>query len=112
MPGMSGLDVCEALKADPALASVPVVFATSHDPATLLQVTAFRKGASDFVTKPLIEAQLTARVRAHLRTKLQIEDLPEDALILPMSAVYLTAQPPGPAGRWLIERLRQCPSIT
>jgi DNA-binding transcriptional LysR family regulator len=44
--------------------------------------------------------------------KLQIEDLPEDALILPMSAVYLTAQPPGPAGRWLIERLRQCPSIT
>jgi DNA-binding transcriptional LysR family regulator len=44
--------------------------------------------------------------------KLQIEDLSEDALILPMSAVYLTAQPPGPAGRWLIERLRQCPSIT
>jgi DNA-binding transcriptional LysR family regulator len=44
--------------------------------------------------------------------KLQIEDLPDDALILPMSAVYLTAQPPGPAGRWLIERLRQCPAIT
>jgi DNA-binding transcriptional LysR family regulator len=40
--------------------------------------------------------------------KLQIEDLPDDALILSMSAVYLTAQPPGPAGRWLIERLRQC----
>jgi DNA-binding transcriptional LysR family regulator len=43
---------------------------------------------------------------------LQIEDLPDDALILPMSALYLTAKPPGPAGRWLIERLRQCPSIT
>jgi DNA-binding transcriptional LysR family regulator len=42
--------------------------------------------------------------------KLSIEDLPEDGLILPMSAVYLTANPPGPAGRWLIERLRQCPS--
>ncbi len=40
--------------------------------------------------------------------KLSIEDLPEDSLILPMSAVYLTAKPPGPAGRWLIERLRQC----
>jgi hypothetical protein len=25
-----------------------------------------------------------------------------------MSAAYLTAKPPGPAGRWLIERLRQC----
>ena len=41
-------------------------------------------------------------------TKLSIEDLPEDNLILPMSAVYLTAKPPGPAGRWLIERLKQC----
>jgi DNA-binding transcriptional LysR family regulator len=41
-------------------------------------------------------------------TKLSIEDLPEDSLILPMSAVYLTAKPPGPAGRWLIERLKQC----
>lgn len=44
--------------------------------------------------------------------KLRIEDLPDDALILPMSALYLSAKPPGPAGRWLIERLRQCPSIT
>jgi DNA-binding transcriptional LysR family regulator len=43
--------------------------------------------------------------------KLQIEDLRDEALILPMSAVYLTAQPPGPAGRWLIERLRQCPQV-
>jgi DNA-binding transcriptional LysR family regulator len=39
--------------------------------------------------------------------KLSVEDLPEEALILPMSAVYLTAKPPGPAGRWLIERLKE-----
>jgi DNA-binding transcriptional LysR family regulator len=42
--------------------------------------------------------------------KLAVEDLPDEGLILPMSAVYLTATPPGPAGRWLIERLKQCPS--
>jgi DNA-binding transcriptional LysR family regulator len=41
--------------------------------------------------------------------KLSIEDFPQEGLILPMSAVYLTAKPPGPAGRWLIERLKQCP---
>jgi DNA-binding transcriptional LysR family regulator len=40
--------------------------------------------------------------------KLSIEDLPDEAMILPMSAAYLTAKPPGPAGRWLIERLSQC----
>ena len=39
--------------------------------------------------------------------RLSIEDLAEDGLILPMSAAYLTAKPPGPAGRWLIERLKQ-----
>jgi DNA-binding transcriptional LysR family regulator len=38
--------------------------------------------------------------------KLRVEDLPEQGLALPMFAVYLSAQPPGPAGRWLIERLR------
>lgn len=41
--------------------------------------------------------------------KLSIEDLLPGALILPMSAAYPTAKPPGPAGRWLIERLKQCP---
>ena len=40
--------------------------------------------------------------------KLSIEDLPEEGLKLSMTAVYLSAKPPGPAGRWLIERLRQC----
>lgn len=42
--------------------------------------------------------------------KLLIEELPEQGLSLPMFAVYLTEKPPGPAGRWLIERLKQCPS--
>ncbi|HEX7761730.1 MAG TPA: LysR family transcriptional regulator [Caulobacteraceae bacterium] len=40
---------------------------------------------------------------------LSIEDVPEGGLILPMAAVYPTAAPPGPAGRWLIERLKTCP---
>jgi DNA-binding transcriptional LysR family regulator len=42
--------------------------------------------------------------------KLLIEDLPEQGLALPMFAVYFSARPPGPAGRWLIERLRLCRS--
>ena len=40
---------------------------------------------------------------------LQIEDVPPGGLMLPMFAVYPTATPPGPAGRWLIERLKLCP---
>ena len=40
--------------------------------------------------------------------ELQIEDVPPGGMILPMSAVYPTSAPPGPAGRWLIERMKLC----
>jgi DNA-binding transcriptional LysR family regulator len=39
--------------------------------------------------------------------KLSIEDVPEQGLMLPMSAAYLTAKPPGPAARWFIEHLKR-----
>lgn len=39
---------------------------------------------------------------------LSIQDIPPGGLSLPMSAVYRTSSPPGPAGRWMIERLKQC----
>ncbi len=43
--------------------------------------------------------------------RLAIEDMPQGGLILPMAAIYRTTSPPGPAGRWLIDRLKplQCP---
>ena len=41
--------------------------------------------------------------------ELSIEDLTSGGLIMPMSAVYPTSAPPGPAGRWLIEWLKRCP---
>ncbi|MFJ1258744.1 LysR family transcriptional regulator [Cupriavidus sp. CuC1] len=40
----------------------------------------------------------------------QIDEVPRGGLSLQMSAVYPMASPPGPAGRWFIERLRACPS--
>ncbi|PKU23217.1 LysR family transcriptional regulator [Telmatospirillum siberiense] len=40
--------------------------------------------------------------------ELEIEDAPMGGLTLTMSAVYRTADPPGPAGRWMIERLKAC----
>ena len=43
---------------------------------------------------------------------LQIQDVPAGGIMLPMSAVYMTSAPPGPAGRWLLERLRSCPNAS
>jgi len=42
--------------------------------------------------------------------ELTVEEIPPGSLQLPMSAAYPTASPPGPAGRWLIERIKRCPS--
>jgi DNA-binding transcriptional LysR family regulator len=41
--------------------------------------------------------------------QLAVEDMPPGGLIMEMAAVYPADAPPGPAGRWLIERLKQCP---
>jgi two-component system, cell cycle response regulator len=68
LPNMTGFDVCEILKKDPKLARVPVIFVTSHD-APALEVDAFRMGAADYVTKPLVAPRLQARVRAQLRLR-------------------------------------------
>jgi DNA-binding transcriptional LysR family regulator len=40
---------------------------------------------------------------------LPIEDVPPGGLNVPMSAVWQTKSPPGPAGRWFIERLKDIP---
>lgn len=49
-----------------------------------------------------------ADIRSGRLVQLEIEDAPGPGLVMPMSAAYLSDAPPGPAGRWLIERLRGC----
>jgi DNA-binding transcriptional LysR family regulator len=41
--------------------------------------------------------------------ELEIEGVLRGGMLLPMFAIYPTASPPGPSGRWLIERLKLCP---
>ncbi len=80
MPGMTGFDVCEAMKADPVLSGIPIIFVTSHD-ASALEVAALQNGAADFVTKPLVAAHLLARVRSQLNTKRLVDDLKRNRLV-------------------------------
>jgi DNA-binding transcriptional LysR family regulator len=40
--------------------------------------------------------------------ELSIEDVPPTGIVVPMCAVYPASTPPGPAGRWLVERLKRC----
>ena len=65
MPGMSGYEVCAALKAHPSTASVPVIFVTALT-ETADEVEGFEAGAVDYITKPVSPPVVRARVRTHL----------------------------------------------
>jgi putative two-component system response regulator len=78
MPGMSGYEVCAALKALPATAAIPVIFVTALTEADD-EVEGFAAGAVDYITKPLSAAIVRARVRTHL-SLVRMEELRESRL--------------------------------
>ncbi len=79
MPGISGLEVCRQLKADPCTAGIVVMFVTSHH-ETDLEVQAFEVGAVDFIAKPVRPVVLQARVGTQLRLKALADALHQAAL--------------------------------
>jgi adenylate cyclase len=68
MPGMSGYEVCRAIRNDSKTAMLPVVMVTALDPAEE-RIKGLEAGADDFLTKPINPAELLARVRSLLRIK-------------------------------------------
>ncbi|HEY7059116.1 MAG TPA: response regulator transcription factor [Vicinamibacterales bacterium] len=66
LPGMDGLLVCQALRADPATAAIPVIMLTARGEEAD-RIRGLELGADDYVTKPFSPKELTARVAALLR---------------------------------------------
>ena len=65
MPGMSGYDVCRAIGAKPGI--LPVVMVTALDASE--RIAGLEAGADDFLTKPINQPELLARVKSLLRIK-------------------------------------------
>jgi two-component system, cell cycle response regulator len=97
MPDMSGYDVCRALKTDPDLCMIPVLFLSGLGNAED-KVKGLDLGAVDYITKPFDTFELRARVRAAWRTKRMQDLLIEYAHIDPLTGL--------PNRRALMERLQ------
>jgi adenylate cyclase len=68
MPKLDGFEVCRRLKNDPALPFIPIILVTARA-ASQDVVAGLDAGADEYLTKPLDQAALVARVRSMLRVK-------------------------------------------
>ena len=65
MPGMSGFQATRKLNQDPETASIPVIIVSSKDMDTD-KIWGMRQGARDYITKPVGEKDLVAKIKAVL----------------------------------------------
>ncbi len=69
MPGMSGIEMCRQLKSDERTAHMPVILITAHSAEAKLRAEGLEAGADDFLTKPIDNIELVAKIKVMLRIK-------------------------------------------
>ncbi len=74
MPGIDGFETCRRLKADPTVSHIPVVMVTALSDISD-RVVGLEAGADDFITKPINDTALFARVRSLVRIKVLMDEL-------------------------------------
>jgi two-component system sensor histidine kinase/response regulator len=74
MPGMDGFQVCQRLKTDERWRHIPIILVTALSSKKAL-VCGFDAGADEFLSKPVNDLELRARVRSMLRIKKQYDEL-------------------------------------
>ena len=73
MPGMDGIQVCTAVRADPRFTTLPILFLTAKGTTDDI-VEGLDAGADDYVVKPFELSELRARVQALLRRGMRLQE--------------------------------------
>ncbi len=76
MPGIDGFETCRRLKANQITQPIPVIFMTALT-SVEDKVKGFEAGAVDYVTKPIQQQEIVARINTHLRIEQQARELKE-----------------------------------
>lgn len=121
MPGMDGFEACRRLKAEPRTAHIPVVLVTALDDSAN-RVRGLEAGADDFLTKPVNDLTLFARVRSLVRLKTMMDEwhlrlgtcerfgmelgAPNEKAVDGEAGAVMLALPPGPTSERVAELLR------
>ena len=74
MPQMDGFETCRRIKANPKTAYIPVIMVTALSDVEN-RVNGLNAGADDFITKPIVDVALLARIRSYDRLKSLIDEI-------------------------------------
>ncbi|ODS54903.1 MAG: metal-dependent phosphohydrolase [Acidobacteria bacterium SCN 69-37] len=88
MPVMDGFALCRAMKADPVTCLIPVVLLTGATEAQD-RLRAIEAGANDFLTKPIDQSELKARVRSLMQIKHVTDELDSAEAVLRSLALMI-----------------------
>jgi diguanylate cyclase (GGDEF)-like protein/PAS domain S-box-containing protein len=92
MPEMDGYEVCEQLRADARTADTPVIFLTAAYKENNDKMRGYSVGATDYLTKPLDDLILKAKVQVFLRLYWQYQQLQENVAALKLAALVFESQ--------------------
>lgn len=81
MTELSGIEMCSAIKDDPALCHIPVILLTAHT-SQEIQLRGAESGADDYLTKPFDKGLLVARVNALLKNRDHLQNYFYDEITL------------------------------
>jgi len=91
MPNCDGFELCRAMSSEPSTRLIPVVLMTAAA-ETADRLTAIEAGAHDFVTKPIDQAELKARMRSLMQLKRFTDDLDSAEAVLRSLALMIEAR--------------------